>query len=295
MTRARGLALLAMALFATILTSGGLARVLTQRKHPPAPETATILSGLPAESLRLTASDGIETGAWLYLPPAPECIVILAHGNGSQRQALLGYAQEFVNNGCAALPITLRAHGDSEGELNDFGYGARLDIQAAVKLAQRRCPGTDIYIFGQSLGAAAALFAAPDLGDQIQGYLLESPYASLEGAVKNRLRMRLPKPLVTPGYHLLALWAERFLDVPIADIAPVRAAAKVRSKAKFIVLAGRQDQRATPSEARAVVDALPDGARLEIFDDAAHSELWLSDQARYREAIRSLTAPPQGR
>ncbi len=279
-----------MGILTTILGSGFAARTLTHRKSPKGPEIPTVLSGLSAEPLRLTATDGIETGAWLYLPPAPKCVVILAHGNGSRRQDLLGFSQVFIENGCAALPITLRAHGDSEGEINDFGYGARLDIQAAVKVAQERLPQAQIYVFGQSLGAAAALFAAPDLGEQVQGYLLESPYASLEIAVKHRLSMYLPQPLVGLGYQLLVMWAGRFLDVPIAEIAPVRAAAKVKTTAKFVVLAGRLDQRATLQEVRTVVDALPEGARLEIFEEAAHSELSVREPGRYLDLIRSLTA-----
>ena len=40
--------------------------------------------------------------------------------------------QFLASHGYAALMVTLRAHGDSTGEYNDIGWGARADVWAAV-------------------------------------------------------------------------------------------------------------------------------------------------------------------
>ena len=61
------------------------------------------------------------------------------------------------------LLITLRAHGDSTGALNDIGFGARHDVVAAIDFLERCRPGRPIVVHGASLGAAAALFASAEL------------------------------------------------------------------------------------------------------------------------------------
>jgi alpha/beta superfamily hydrolase len=61
------------------------------------------------------------------------------------------------------LAISLHAHGDSTGEINDVGWSARHDVTAAVAFLQRECPKQPVYIVGGSLGAAAAIFAAGEL------------------------------------------------------------------------------------------------------------------------------------
>ncbi len=85
----------------------------------------------------------------------------------------------------------MRAHGDSSGEFNDIGYSARLDVVAAVEFLERRRPARPILIHGTSLGAAAATFAAEELGHRVHGYVLECPYRDLRTAVWNRAEKAL--------------------------------------------------------------------------------------------------------
>lgn len=276
---------------AAVLTSGLVSWRLTQRRAPPQAEVAQDLLGIRAEPLRLSSRDGLELGAWLYEHPAPRCAVVLAHGNGSRRQGLLGRAQFALQSGCHALPVTLRAHGDSEGQVNDFGYGARLDLEAAVAYLEARYPNLPRYVFGQSLGAAAALFAAPNLPGRVQGYLLESPYASLRQATLNRLQLRLPSALVGLTYRWLTLCSDLVLPVPLEELAPERAAARVQGHATFIVMAGGADQRATVAEAQRIIDALPNRPRLEVFEGADHSALLSRDPARYQAIFKAWLRP----
>src|SRR5437016_12545555 len=88
--------------------------------------------------------------------------------------------------------ISLRAPGDSTGDFNDIGFSARHDVIAAVEFLERRRPGRPVVVLGVSLGAAAAIFAAGELGHRVQGYILESPYQDLKVAVRNRVETYLP-------------------------------------------------------------------------------------------------------
>ena len=275
-----------------ILTSALAAHRFTRRRASVQPEQAQPLLGISPQLLRLRAQDGLELGAWLFEHPQARCAVVLVHGNGSRRQALLGRSQLALQSGCHALAVTLRAHGDSEGERNDFGFGARQDVRAAVALLEARFSDLPRYVFGQSLGAAAALFAAPEMGDAVEGYLLESPYASLQTAIMNRLHMRLPASVVPAAYAWLTLWSSAFLSGGVPAISPARAAAQVRGEAQFILLAGAEDRRATVQEARRIIESLPPGAQLEVFEHAAHSQLWSQDAERYRAVFKRWLASP---
>ena len=91
--------------------------------------------------------------------PLKGCVLLL-HGNGESRQQMLPVLQILTDAHFTVLAISLRAHGDSTGEINDIGWSARHDVTAAVASLQRECPQQSIFIVGRSLGAAAAIFAA---------------------------------------------------------------------------------------------------------------------------------------
>ena len=60
-------------------------------------------------------------------------------------------AKLVAAEGCATLLISLRAHGDSTGDVNDIGYSARHDVVAAVDFLERRRPGRPVIIQARSI------------------------------------------------------------------------------------------------------------------------------------------------
>lgn len=297
MSRARRL-LVGAALLSALGAAGTFAvgYRLTRRKAPRAPEPPRPARGLTPEALELVAQDGLRFGAWLYaVPGGASCAAVLVHGNGSRRTSLATLTTEVLAAGCHAMPITVRAHGDAEGEINDFGYSAKKDVIRAVEELSRRLPEARLSVIGVSLGSAAALFAGEELGARVQAYLLESPYASLEIATKNRIRLFFPEWLVPPAYLGLTIWSDTLLPVPVAEIAPAAAAERLPASARVVVLAGTADTRATLAEARAVVEAVPGPVQLILFEGADHDELYDLDRDRYRAALRSVVTSTSAR
>jgi alpha-beta hydrolase superfamily lysophospholipase len=158
-----------------LAASFAVAYRLTRRHRPPFHEPIPAVSWARFESHRLRTSDGQELGAWLIAGTGVGPSVVMLHGNGGSRIHCLRRAEMLAAEGCTLLLVSLRAHGDSTGEFNDIGYGARHDVVAAVDFLERERPGIPIVIHGASLGAAAALFASAALGHRVSGYLLESP------------------------------------------------------------------------------------------------------------------------
>src|SRR5262249_19296725 len=143
----------------------------------------------------------------------------------------------------------LRAHGDSTGNLDDVGFGARHDAIAGVEFLDSRRPGRPIIVDGNSMGAAAAIFAARELGHRVRGYILESPYRDLRAAVWNRVDQALPPLLDLAAYAGLNLVAPVFLP-HIDEISPLRAIAGIPEDVPVLFLAGSGDHLAPLGETR---------------------------------------------
>lgn len=268
--------------------SAAVAWALTHRLRAPYDESPALF-GVRAEPLRLTTADGLGLGAWLTAgEPGRPCVVFL-HGNGGSRSQMRARFERLSGAGYCVLAITMRAHGDSDGDVNDIGLSARADVVAAVAHLERAQPGRAVFVVGHSLGAAAAIFAARDLGTRVAGYQLEQPYRDLESATRNRLRMYLPAALEDPGYAVLALWAGLFLDAPIAAISPAARAADIPSAVPVVVMTGSDDRHATLDDVRAVFAPVAEHGRLVVFPGATHVDLAEYDPRLYLETLAGLT------
>lgn len=191
-------------------------------------------------------------------------------------------ARQLLSMGVSVLSVTLRAHGDSGGERNNLGLDARLDVTAAVEHLQQHQPGVPVLVYGKSLGAAAALFAAGSLGERVSGYVLVAPFAALRLAVERRTQRYLPPGIDRLAYTALLLGS--YLALPELDeIEPARAAGQMPCHTPVLVFAGTADDRAPPSDARRIVASLT-RARVVVVPGAGHDDLALGEST---EAMRS--------
>jgi alpha-beta hydrolase superfamily lysophospholipase len=261
--------------------------VLTRRPHARFDEPAPTVAWGTLEEHQLHTSDGETLGAWLCHGPANGPSVVVLHGNRGCRGDGLTAAEFYAGEGCAVLLVSLRAHGDSTGEINDFGFSSRRDVVAAVEFLQKERPGLPIIVNGTSMGAAAAIFAAPELGERAAGYILESPYRDLQCAVRNRTAMYLPPVVDRIAYEGLVLVGP--LILPEVDrIAPIDYIGTIPRSVPVLLLSGTRDERAYPSEAQELCDRIPGHGQLILFEGAGHGRLIQADQRRYREGVAPL-------
>jgi alpha-beta hydrolase superfamily lysophospholipase len=276
--------LLGLAVVIWLAASAVVADQLTRRARPIYPEPVPAVPWGAIEPLHLGTTDGHTLGAW-FAPGRPDRpVVLLLHGNGADRTACLPQAELVAAEGHPVLLVTLRAHGDSTGDRNDFGRSARHDVSAAVGWVEANHPDRAVVVWGQSLGSAAAVFAAADLGPRVSGYILECPYRDLDTAVRNRTRHYLPPVVEAVAYAGLRVTAPLVLP-DVRAISPFDAAAGVPAGLPVLVLAGGADRRARPEEARAIADQLGPRAELVVIDGGDHLMLARADPARYRAAV----------
>jgi alpha-beta hydrolase superfamily lysophospholipase len=201
----------------------------------------------------------------------------------------LGRAKLLASRGYAVLMISLRCHGDSTGTYHDVGYQARHDVQAAVAFLEARRPAQPVIVIGNSMGAAAAVFAAGELGRRVQGYVLESPYQDLKTAVWNRVDAHLPPVLREVAYSGLSIVGPLFLP-HLEQISPLKAIAGVPEDVPVLILAGAADRLARPSEAVALYKQVATHGKLIVIPGAGHGNLFRSSPERYSRAVLDFCA-----
>jgi uncharacterized protein len=267
-----------------LLISVTVAYLLTHRLRARFAEPAPSVDWGRLESHRLATVDGEEIGAWFVDGRADAPSALVLHGHKGQRSNSLMRAQLLASRGFAVLMITLRAHGDSTGDFDDIGFGARHDVVAAVGFLEARRPGRPVIVDGNSMGAAAAVFAARDLAHRVQGYILESPYQDLRTAVWNRVERALPPVLSHVAYTGLRLVAPVVLP-HFDEISPLQAIAGIPGDVPVLILAGTADSRARPEEARALHARVASHGKLVFVLGADHGDLFFAAGDLYTRTV----------
>ena len=183
------------------------------------------------------------------------------------------------------LAISFRAHGDSTGQAHDFGWSERNDVIRAVKFLQQEFPEQPVYIVGRSLGAAAAIFAAGELKEEVAGYFLEQPYKDLSSAVWTRLQHQLPPILDWIAYCGLRLWAPLFLPVNVNRISPYDRVQDIPENVPIVFVTGSDDRHARLEDVIAIYNRVKSHAKLIEFKGAAHVGLDRFDPQLYRTTL----------
>lgn len=286
--RRRLLVALLVLLVAYVGSTGLLAWRLGHRLRPAYAEPAPHLPCCSVTPLRLETDDGLHLGAWAVSPEGDDTtpVVVLVHGVNAARTWVLPYIEAWTDLGAPVLAISLRAHGDSDGDALDFGPDLALDVVAATRAAAARWPGRPVVLHGISLGTSAALHAAPSL--PARHYLLESPFLSLDRAIHNRVHRQLPAPVAALAEHTLRAWSHVLAAHPTSAVRPVDAASRVPQDSRWWVVYGTADLLAHPDEALAIADALPSATPV-AFPGRGHGGPF-RDEAAYRAVMTAVLA-----
>jgi uncharacterized protein len=265
---------LAVVLVVLWLVGSGVATTLyTRRLSGPTAEPMPAVDWGDLEALRLRTADGQDIGAWINSRGSKPTVVLLLHGVGDTRTWWLPVMHRLADDGYASLAISFRAHGDSSGAVEDFGYSERNDVIAAVQYLRGRFPDRPIALVGSSLGSAAAVFAAKSLGHEVAGYFLESPYRDLKTAVWNRISA-VPPPLNWLAYEGMSLWGRVLLPESADAISPIDHVADIPSDTPVTFVAARGDMNCKADEVEALYHKIEPHARLAAIDGASHG--WCS-------------------
>ncbi|GAB4422048.1 MAG: alpha/beta hydrolase [Anaerolineales bacterium] len=136
----------------------------------PAPSQVQIPAELPfeVEEVSFQSEDGLRISGW-YVPPENGALIILLHGYGGNRTAMIWHARQLTEAGYGVLMYDERASGESEGDYRSFGWEDPRDVGGALKFLNTRGDVNphQIGISGCSIGGQIALQGAayyPQIG-----------------------------------------------------------------------------------------------------------------------------------
>ncbi len=252
------------------------------------PSKTPVDYGLTAETVRIPVDD-IELVAW-FIPPteaANGATLIIVHGFGGNRGALLEQAVAMHEVGYGALLLDMRNHGESDDVISTWGPAEATDVIAAYNylLTRSDVDPSRIGLVGKSMGGAAAALAAAQLPD-LAVLVLESTYSSLEENLPNIL----PGIARTPGF--LAPYIFKRMDAattePLTEVLPAETVKSLHMP--LLVIHGERDQLVPTEQGRAIFAAANEPKQLYIVPGAGHLDIFTVDPAAFTTQMRAFLA-----
>lgn len=151
--------------------------------------------GLPkADTLHLTAADGINLQAYMVSPEQPKAVVICL--TGIQNPSVTnywGHARMFYDAGYASILLEVRGHRPSGGDRICVGYQESRDVRAVTNHIKQNptLKNLPVVIMGISMGGAVAINSIGD-NDDIDGVISISAYSAFEDAFVEILDEQIP-------------------------------------------------------------------------------------------------------
>lgn len=136
----------------------------------------------------IRSMDGLLLHAFYFPAEHAERFVLLSHGYKGSGFGDFAYTARFLHeNGCNLLFIDQRCCGLSEGEFITFGAKEQYDVQDwAYYIAEKNKDKLPIYLYGESMGAAAVLMASGhNLPQEVRGLIADCGFQSMKGQLRD--------------------------------------------------------------------------------------------------------------
>src|SRR4051794_19770027 len=151
----------------------------------PRPENRTKPTR-PYEVIRLHSNKEIE--AWFIHADHPKGTVMLFHGYGGEKSAMLDKAEEFLGMGYNTLLADFMGAGNSEGNQTTIGYKEGEEVKTCYDFLKNKGE-QNIILYGTSMGAVAILKAINDYQLKPKSIIIQSPFGTLYQTVCSRFEM----------------------------------------------------------------------------------------------------------
>lgn len=239
------------------------------RAPVPDPQRVGVTNG---ERVELVSGDGTKLVGWYLKPvdsstnlhqPAPSSPGLLwFYGNGENIAAIWPIVREFQPPGTAVLVVDYPGYGGSGGKATEAGLYAAADAAYAMLAARPDVDPHRIYVYGRSLGSAAATYTAAQ--HSVAGLVLESPFTDARGMAR----------------HLYALLPRFTLTLHLDNLANVK-----RIHCPILVFHGDSDRLVPTAMGLEVAAAAPQPAEVVLIHGAGHNDTYTIGGREYRDRL----------
>jgi alpha-beta hydrolase superfamily lysophospholipase len=227
---------------------------------------------LKYESFGATNPESTRIAGWWLPAQSPAGTLVMVHGFGQNKGAMLGRAATLVGAGFNVALIDLRARGESGGDRADIGPRAAYDVLAAADAlrASRRHTDLPLVGYGFSHGGRAVLFASVQSPQRFAALIAEAPPFSL----REGLRRQTGLPWVPA--------------LPEGDLPGTFAALRDRP---ILLLLGDADPEISDAQARSLLAGnLHAASGIHIFANTGHGVFSAQNREEYQQTVAQFLA-----
>jgi len=240
----------------------------------PKPDEFTVSPadyGMPDyEDVLFETSDGLTLSGW-WVAGDNGAAIIMAHGHGGNRLALIENAAVLHRHGYSVLMFDFRAHGESEGDVARIGTDEWRDVIAAVDFVSAQ-PGIEhIGASGVSMGGVSVIEAAAQ-DDRLEAVISEVAFTTL----RDVLRWRADQFGIISQIPVLYT-ANRYGLEP-RDVRPIDDLCSISPRPVMLTYS-LADDTLSPDTPDRMIDAACDPLETWVVDGAAHGSLFKYDPA----------------
>jgi uncharacterized protein len=164
------------------------------RAPVPDPTRVGVANG---EQIELVMGDGTKLAGW-YMAPVPvgtqhaaplhpSPALLWFYGNGENIATIWPIVREFQPPNAALLVVDYPGYGGSGGRATEAGMYGAADAAYAALAARPEVDPHRIYVYGRSLGTAAATYTATH--HPVAGLILESPFTNAGDMARHAYRI----------------------------------------------------------------------------------------------------------
>ena len=139
---------------------------------------------------RARAVSGDDATTALHRPSPPSPALLWFYGNGENIATIWPILREFQPSEAALLVADYPGYGGSDGRASEAGMYAAADAAYAALAARPEVDPRRIFVYGRSLGSAAATYTATR--HPVAGLILESPFTNAADMARDAYRI-LPR------------------------------------------------------------------------------------------------------
>jgi fermentation-respiration switch protein FrsA (DUF1100 family) len=240
--------------------------------------------GLSFDPISFSASDGQTLYGWFLHGRMGAPLIVVCHGAGTNREDLRGVSRFLCQAGFHVLSFDFRSHGESPGRKTTFGFKEALDVEAAVRFAQKDLQNNfrGVGVYAISMGSSAVILASPKL-TKVKAFVFDSPFARLSDLVESQYAL-LPTPLVAILSPLTRLFGSILMGVRIETVSPEDFVHHVGQR-PVLVFHGVGDTLIPISQGRRLFEKLTGPKEFVTTPGAGHVESYLVMGKAYEDKV----------
>jgi dipeptidyl aminopeptidase/acylaminoacyl peptidase len=283
-----GLALLAVALLATLSVLGGVGWVGSERAlHQPDkvyPWRVADYPGLRPERVTVSGSGGI-TLAGTFFPGRSRAIIVVSHGYGNDQDEVLPLAAFLQRAGYGVFTYDMRHRGGSGGGAITMGALEQHDLVAVIDYLVTR-PDVDparIGALGVSLGGAVSIMAAAH-DPRLRAVVDDCGFSDVASATDTAFEHFIGLPAF-PFSLITVRISEWRIGQSVSASRPIDVVGRLAPR-PLLIIHGLEDRQVPPDHSRRLFAAAGAPKELWLVEGAGHGlSKWERDPAEYERRV----------